>query len=148
MYGRFMVGLPPFLRRRLTIADAEAAIRTGLAEREANFLRIARHGIFENPRSPYLPLLQMAGCAFEDLEASVRAEGLEPTLATLRSAGVYVTFEEYKGRQPIVRGVCRVGAGVGRQTSASFTGSSRSRARARDARAAASRAPGSAAGRG
>jgi hypothetical protein len=104
MYGRFMTGLPGYLRRRVTLDEAEATIRQGLAERTSNFLRIARRGIYDNPASPYLPLLEMAGCEFGDLESSVHSKGLEPTLEALRSEGVYVTFEEYKGRQPIVRG--------------------------------------------
>ncbi len=104
MYGRFMAGLPSHLRRRLTIEQAKASIQEGLANRESNFLAIARRGIYGNPSSPYLPLLELAGCAYGDLEASVRAKGLEPTLEALRAEGVYVTFEEYKGRQPLVRG--------------------------------------------
>lgn len=104
MYGRFIVGLPGFLRRRITVDEAKAAVREGLANRNANFLRIARRGVYDNPESPYRALLQMAGCEYGDLEASVRDRGLEPTLERLRAEGVYVTFEEYKGRQPIVRG--------------------------------------------
>jgi len=104
MYGRFMFGLPAFLRRRITVEQAEAALRLGLAERETNFLRLARRGIYGNPRSPYRKLLEMAGCTYGDLESSVRTKGLEPTLRALRAEGVYVTFEEYKGRQPLVRG--------------------------------------------
>jgi len=104
MYGRFMVGLPAFLRRRMTVEEAEAAIRSDLADRDANFLRLARRAIYDNPRSPYLALLTAAGCTYGDLESSVGRRGLEPTLQALRDEGVYVTFEEYKGRQPIVRG--------------------------------------------
>jgi len=104
MYGRFIVGLPGFLRRRITVDEAKAAVREGLANRNANFLRIARRGIYDNPGSPYRALLRMAGCEFGDLEASVRDHGLEPTLVRLRTEGVYVTFEEYKGREPIGRG--------------------------------------------
>jgi hypothetical protein len=83
---------------------AKEALRKGLAAREPNFLHIARHAIYDNPRSPYLQMLRFAGCEFGDLESSVRDKGLEPTLDDLRAAGVYATFEEYKGRQPIVRG--------------------------------------------
>jgi len=104
MYGRFVVGLPRYLRRQISLDEAQDAIRQGVADREENFLRIARRGIFENPRSPYLPLLEDAGCSFGDLEASVNSQGLEPTLENLRANGVYFTFEEYKGRAPVVRG--------------------------------------------
>ena len=103
MYGRFIVGLPSFLRRRISMDEARAEIQRGLAEREDNFLRMLRRGIFGYRHSPYLPLLRLAGCERGDIEASVRAKGLEPTLLELREAGVYFTFEEYKGRQPVVR---------------------------------------------
>jgi len=105
MYGRFVCGLPGFLRHPpITLDDAKAAVRKGLAERETNLLRILRRGIFENPTSPYLPLLDLAGCEFGDIESSVGSKGLETTLEELRQGGVYFTFEEYKGRQPVVRG--------------------------------------------
>ena len=103
MYGHFIFGLPRFLRRRMTIEEAREVVRRGLAEREANFLRLLRRGIFENPRSPYLRLLELAQCELGDIEASVNGKGLEPTLEELRAAGVYFSFEEYKGRQPVVR---------------------------------------------
>ena len=94
---------PRHLRRRITLPQAEEYIRTGLRDRAHNFLRIARDGIYGNPCSPYLSMLSLAGCEYGDLEASVHSNGLEPTLETLRNEGVYVTFEEYKGREPIVR---------------------------------------------
>ena len=103
MYGRFMTGLPMFLRRRISVEEARDTIRRGLADRDDNFLRIARRAIYDNPGSPYLKMLQMAGCEYGDLEGGVRTQGLEPALEKLRAEGVYVTFEEYKGRQPIVR---------------------------------------------
>jgi len=103
MYRRFITGLPRHLRRRITLEEAQAAIRRGLAERETNFLRIARRGIYDCPHSPYRTMLDLAGCEYGDLEAAVNADGLEPTLERLRADGVYITFEEYKGRQPIVR---------------------------------------------
>jgi len=103
MYGRFVFGLPGFLRRRITLEEAREAVRRGLAQREDNFVQLVRRGIFENPTSPYLPLLRLAHCEFGDIEASVRQKGLEPTLHELRAAGVYFSFEEYKGRQPVER---------------------------------------------
>ncbi len=103
MYGRFGLGLRRFLREPITLAAAIAAIRQRIAEREDNFLRVVERGIFNHPRSPYLPLLRLAGCELEDIRALVRHRGLEGALRTLREAGVYVTFEECKGREPIVR---------------------------------------------
>lgn len=105
MYGRFVQGLPAYLRRpALTLDEARAALEAGLAERNTRFLSIARRAIYPNPRSPYREMLRLAGCEYGDLESSVQTRGLEATLEELRAAGVYVTFEEYKGRHPIVRG--------------------------------------------
>jgi hypothetical protein len=59
--------------------------------------------IYGNPRSPYLALLKLAGCEFGDLSAAVKQKGLEGALRDLREEGVYVTFEEFKGRRPIIR---------------------------------------------
>jgi len=75
-----------------------------LGRRAENFLRTVRDGIFRNQRSPYLPLFRRADLTMHDLERMVRADGVEATLETLCQAGVYVTFDEFKGRRPIVRG--------------------------------------------
>src|SRR5581483_3175983 len=45
----------------------------------------------------------LAGCELGDVRALLRSRGLEATLLALRAAGVYVSFEEMKGRAPIVR---------------------------------------------
>jgi hypothetical protein len=103
MYARFAGGLPGFFRRKLTLEQAREIVMTRLAQREESFLRIVERGIFGHSRSPYLRLLQMAGCEMGDIRASVRLHGLEATLRKLRDAGVALTFEEFKGRQPIVR---------------------------------------------
>ena len=60
--------------------------------------------VYENPTSPYRTLLQMAGCELPDLMRSVADEGLEGTLEHLSSEGVFVTFDELKGRRTAVRG--------------------------------------------
>ncbi len=104
MYARFAWGLPGFLRRRITLQQAEQTVRRRLAERETNFLRLLQRGVYGYPRSPYLPLLRHAGCELGDLRAMLRTRGIEGTLQALREAGVYVRFEEFKGREPIVRG--------------------------------------------
>jgi hypothetical protein len=103
MYGRFAWGLRGFLRHMITLEEARAIVRRRLAERETNFLRLVERGIFGYPRSPYLPLLKLAGCELGDIRNMVRDKGLEGTLRALREAGVYVTFEEFKGREPMVR---------------------------------------------
>jgi hypothetical protein len=62
-----------------------------------------KKGIFGYQHSPYLPLLKLARCELGDIRRMVRDDGLERTLVALRRAGVYITFEEFKGRAPIVR---------------------------------------------
>jgi hypothetical protein len=103
MYPRFALGLRGFFRRKLTLAEAEAIIRQRMAERDTNFLRLMERGVFGYLKSPYRPLLEYAGCGLEDIRNMVRAKGLEATLLKLRESGVYITFEEYKGRKPLVR---------------------------------------------
>jgi hypothetical protein len=100
----FLAGLPRFVRRRMTVAEALAIVEDRLQNRERNFLHVVEHGIFANPRSPYKALLAGAGCTLPDLRELVQREGLEGTLLQLRNAGVYVSFEEFKGVTPIVRG--------------------------------------------
>jgi hypothetical protein len=102
-YGRFVRTLREALRHPITPEQARAIVRRRLEEREDNFLGLVESAIFRNPSSPYRPLLARAGAELGDIRDMVRAKGLEPTLETLRAAGVYVTAEEFKGRVPIVR---------------------------------------------
>jgi len=104
MYARFAAGLPAFYRHRTTLEKARDTIRRRLDDREGRFLRIVERGVYGVPGSPYRALLEHAGCELGDLSALVRARGLEDALRELRRAGVYVDFEEFKGRLPIVRG--------------------------------------------
>jgi hypothetical protein len=104
MYGRFGIGLRKFLREPITLEQARATVLRRLQERDQNFLRVVKRGIFGYSRSPYLHLLRAAGVESGDIENMVRHSGVEGTLRTLRGAGVYFTFEEFKGREPVVRG--------------------------------------------
>src|SRR3989304_4464058 len=103
MYSRFAWGLRSFLRHPLTLEEVKAIVQKRMAEREENFLWLVRKGIFGYPKSPYLPLLKLAQCEMGDIENMVRSQGLEGALAVLREAGVYVPFEEFKGRKPLIR---------------------------------------------
>jgi hypothetical protein len=80
--------------------------------RDAHFLRLVERSVFGHSKSPYLPLLRAAGCSFGDLRQMTRTHGLEAALARLRDAGVYVTFEEFKGRRPIERNGLRLNVGA------------------------------------
>ncbi len=93
-----------FFRDGPTISQARAQLREELENREARFLEIARARVFGDPGSPYHRLFAHAGCEEGDLAHALRADGLEGTLATLASAGVYLLPEEIKGARDIVRG--------------------------------------------
>ncbi len=103
MFARFPISLRPFLRSALTLDHARRIVAERMEHREESFLRVVERSVYGYPRSPYLALLRMAGCEFEDLSALVKRRGLEGALGKLREEGVYVTFEEFKGRKPIRR---------------------------------------------
>jgi hypothetical protein len=103
LLARFVGGIPRYLRHRVTIDAARDAIGLALDRRDANFLRMAETCIYANPTSPYVPLLAMAGCELGDLRDSVDRRGLQATLVQLRDEGVYVSFEEFKGRESLIR---------------------------------------------
>jgi len=104
MYARFPFALRRFLQYSLTLDEAKAIIRERMERREEIFLKSAERCIYGYARSPYLPLLRQAGCEMGDLQTLVRQKGVEGALSQLREAGVYFSFEEFKGRVPVVRG--------------------------------------------
>ena len=99
----FMRGLPGFLRQPMSPDEAREIVLRRLRERASNFVRVVQVGVFENPRSPYRAMFELAGCDLGDLKQMVEADGVEPTLRALRAAGVYVSFDEFKGTRPIER---------------------------------------------
>lgn len=103
MYARFAGGLRSFLRDTVSPDEARARIAQRLARRHETFARTFDHGFLGAPRSPYRALMNAARCTPGDVHASIGKVGIEATLRVLRDAGIYVAFEEYKGRQPIVR---------------------------------------------
>jgi hypothetical protein len=101
--GRLFGGLSAFLRRPpVSAAECRARLEASLATRAARFLELARRGIFEHPPSPYRPLFARARVEFDDLARLVAEHGVEGTLDRLGDAGVRITLDEFKGRQPIV----------------------------------------------
>jgi hypothetical protein len=101
---RFAAGLKPFLREPVSAGAAKAIVRQNMRSRGTAFLSKLEHAVFANPSSPYLRLMRGAGCERRDIQQLVEREGVEGALQALLQAGVYVTFEEFKGRAPIVRG--------------------------------------------
>ena len=96
MYGRFARGLRSFLKNPPKLSAARAAVNANLANREKNFLRIVKVGVYGLPRSPYLALLRHAGITLEDIERMVESEGLDGTLRILHE-GVYSRSRNSKG---------------------------------------------------
>ena len=88
----------------MTLQDSRRLIRQRVETREQQFLALVNRYVYGDFPSPYRSLLEHAGCTRGDLEEMVRQRGLEPTLEALRDAGVYLSFEEFKGRTPVVRG--------------------------------------------
>jgi len=103
MFARFPLALRRFLRHRLTVHDAIRIVRERMEHREERFLNTLERRIYGYPGSPYLRLLEAAGCELGDVKELVKRRGLEGALQALRDAEVYVTFEEFKGRRPILR---------------------------------------------
>jgi len=103
MFGRYALGLRRYLRQTLSPDQCREKILRQLANREESFLHTLRHGIYARPQCPYRKLLEHARIAYEDVVQLVRQKGLESALETIYNAGVYVTLDEFKGRQPIRR---------------------------------------------
>jgi len=103
-YSRLALDLRSFLHNTITLEQSKQVIPERLRNRERNFLNLVQKGIFENPKSPYTELLRLAGCEFGDLEKSVNKDGIEATLNKLLSEGVYISWEEFKGKKDVVRG--------------------------------------------
>jgi hypothetical protein len=107
-FGRYLVRLPPFLKGKITPDEAWRRIREALARREEAFLDLLARGVYANPGSPYLALLEAAGVELGDARRLVAEHGLKGALERLRDVGVYATLDEFKGRRPLERdGVSR-----------------------------------------
>lgn len=95
--------LPRFLARPVGPAEARAQLDAALAAREANFLHVLRDAVFSHARSPYRALLTHAGIEYRDVARMVAHDGVEGALARLFDAGIRVSHDEFKGRQPLRR---------------------------------------------
>jgi hypothetical protein len=104
MYWRLAWGLRQFLKEPVTLEQSRGIVRQRLQDREQNLLAIVRKAIYDNEASPYLKLLRLAGCEYGDFEKIVRSDGIEPALRKIYEAGVYISFEEFKGKKEVSRG--------------------------------------------
>jgi hypothetical protein len=103
MFARFPFALRRFAKRKLTPARARELIRHRMETRGDSLIDVLTRSVFSRPGSPYLALLKSARCELGDVRNLVAAKGVEGALRELREGGVYVRFEEFKGRTPIVR---------------------------------------------
>lgn len=102
-YIRFFLELPSFLEECISLEQARQTITDRLKQREENFLRLLKKGIFENRKSPYLSLFKLTGCQYADVQRMVKRDGLEAALQTIRQEGVFLSIEEFKGKAPVKR---------------------------------------------
>jgi hypothetical protein len=103
-YWRLIRGLRGFLKEPVSLRYSDDLIRLRLQNRSDNLLQIVKRSIYENSNSPYLKLLNLAGCEYGDFEASLRNDGIETTLKKIAAEGVYVSTEEFKGKKEVKRG--------------------------------------------
>jgi hypothetical protein len=106
-YPRLALDLRHFLRNRVSLEQSKQVITERLRNRETNFLSRVHKGIYQNPRSPYHRLLKLAGCEYEDVESLVSQDGVEGALRRLLEEGVYLSWEEFRGKADVVRGATR-----------------------------------------
>lgn len=103
-YMRFMRELPGFLRSPISPSQSRDIIARRIEGRGDMFLGLVKRCVFDNPTSPYLPLMKEAGCEYGDVSQVVRGEGVEALLRRLLAAGVRISLDEFKCREPIRRG--------------------------------------------
>ena len=102
-YIRLASDLRKLLFTRVSLEQSKQVITSRLQNRERNFLSLVNKCIYENVNSPYLPLLRLTGCEYGDIESLVSNDGIETTLHKLRLEGIYLTWEEFTGKQDVVR---------------------------------------------
>jgi hypothetical protein len=112
--ARLLARVPRLVRAVEGDADARSDLARRLRNRAGDFLTLVKRGVFAQRNNPYHALLRRCGCDYGDLARLVTRDGLEAALRSLFREGVYLTLDELKGRQPIVRGSTVVEAGPGR----------------------------------
>jgi len=107
-YLRFLTGLRRYLNQPLSYAQAVSIIEQRLETRDQSFIDLVEKSVFNYPSSPWLWLFTQAGCSLGDLVSEIKIHGLEKTLGMLKDSGVYLSFEEYKGKTPVERNSSRL----------------------------------------
>ncbi len=102
-YINYATQLRGFLRTTETPQSILEHARRDVTNREDHFLATLQRNVYSYPRSPYLQMLRAKGITRDDIVRWMGQQGLEATLEQLLDEGIYVTFEELKGRAPIRR---------------------------------------------
>ena len=113
-YAQTVRGVREFLKTP-SPTDCMGLVRRQLENRESVFLDTLRRVVFDDASHPYRQMFRLARCSQEDFATLVQRHGLEAALEHIRSAGVYLTQDEFKGNAPIVRDGSEI-----RASSASF----------------------------
>lgn len=87
----------------MTREQSREIVGRRLGNRETNLLTMVKTAIYDNKASPYLQLLRHVGCEYGDFQKMVDSDGVEPTLKKLCQLGVYVSVEEFKGKEVLIR---------------------------------------------
>ncbi|HUG82380.1 MAG TPA: hypothetical protein VML01_12000 [Bryobacterales bacterium] len=95
-------GMQEYLRQPPT-RDWRGRIERNLENRGEVWVDTLRRTVFSSSAGPYRRMFELADCTFDDLSASVDRYGVERTLEKLRSAGVHLSHDEFKGKMKIVR---------------------------------------------
>jgi hypothetical protein len=108
---RFLVRCSLLLRKQIRVPEARSSLADRLKGRSERLLDRFRVDVFDRPGSVYHGLMRNAGCEYGDLVRAVQVDGVEGALTRLFHSGVYLTIDEFKGRQPIRRGTFEFPAG-------------------------------------
>jgi len=99
------------MRERVTRDQAWESHGRWRSNRAERWLDFVRCSAFARPETVMGRLLRHVGVTHGDLVELVSTEGLEGALQSLFAAGAYVTVDEFKGRETLVRGSFRVDLG-------------------------------------
>lgn len=101
---RLAVGLSDFSSTPLSADECGRKIRERMRTRETRFVEILDQQVFRRAESPYNRLLKLAGAEEGDVRSLVAQQGVEGALKKLADVGVRISWDEFKGRTPVVRG--------------------------------------------
>ena len=105
---RLARGLRPFASSVLSPEMCDDLVRERMRTRELRLISLLDRTVFSNPRSPYSKLMNLAGAEAEDIRKLISGEGVEAAMTVVSHNGIRVSWEEFKGREPVVRGSTRL----------------------------------------